>query len=105
MSQTKLAVASSLGSPAHNPLEGSVSPLQLLLGLFSKSNGSPLLKAAASWAKGSRALWMLTLLSVFPSSLSTDCESHTASQVEVSNPDLPWLGLLGPSAITLVLRS
>lgn len=94
-SQTRLAGASSLSSPAHTPLEGSVSLLQLLLGQLGLRATPPLcLRLFASWAKGRKVLQMPTLLSVF-SSLSVHAwqEAHCIPAGN-PNPDLPWLWLL-----------
>lgn len=99
MSQTKLAIASSLGSPAHKPLEGSVLP-QLLLGLLSKSNELPLI-GRCFLSKGPQSALDVNTAPCVPFHLGR-CTSHTASQVETSNPDLPWLRLLGPFATMLV---
>lgn len=85
-----------VGSPAHKPLEGSVSPLQLLLGLLSKCNDAPCL-GSCFLGQGQQSPSDSTLRCVF--------SSISSSLVEISNLNLPWRGLLGSFATMLVLQT
>lgn len=101
MFQTKLAAASSLGCPAHKPLEGSVFP-QLLRGCFLRAMTTPS-PGCCFLGKGPKSpLNFISTADCVPFYLRPRTMRATLHPSGNLQPDLSWLGLIGPLATILV---